>query len=691
MKFNTFLLIIFLSVFYVKPVNAQSYNDVKRKLANIKNYRSVKLDNGLTVICLNNPQSNNFVIRMHTELPKYVAKKYQSPLLIDAELRKSSEVNIPEHWKKSQLQSLNIKVSRDDKGIYAFCPTDNLEQAVNLFADILKNPKIHSSEIQQAKKKILARVNDTETKNDQKTDEITKSIIYGKEYLKLNKIDKKNIKKLNLTEYKRFYKDFYRPNNTYLLIMGNISMEMCKSLVNKALSDLQSKDIPKLDYKLLPIKEPKIVFFDTLPSGKTNIKILFPFALYPFTFNSEKTELLSVLFQDLLGEKLIKKSRLANKIEAKFESDKITGNYQLNVSLNRNSINKVIEEIISTISKLIKADYPNEKLTKAKQKIIKDFTKQDVDDKFISKLIMISETGNLPKEYYANFIDDIKNTGKKNMRIFAAKYLNYKTSIFQIHGDWYRSLNDFIKLSKNFRIELYKLNGELKKFIPKGFNGFSVIENYINAIGGRENIKKFTNVSIEYGMTYSFDSSDEMIVEGKFLHKDESKFVSTANIIVPANSDTIFLSHKVYNNNKGLDSTMSGKKILSGTALELLKYRSPLVPEMYYKDWGYDVKLTKARKTGTTYVWVVEMKTPANQFIIDSYDVDEAIRVKRIVRDNTYFGNRSITYSKYIKCEKQALTLPHFKKIQSGSTTIKMLIENIDFETKLAVDLFLIN
>lgn len=677
------LLLILLLIAFINPLKSQPNNFDKNKLLQIKNYRSMQLDNGLTVICLTTHDKDNFFIRSYTDLPGYVAKQYQTLLLVDAEMRKFTDFKLPAGWNNADLQSENIKLSKDAQGYYASCKANSLNKTLKLFANIFQNPFIEPSKIQKAKQNILSNADSLAKLPTDRIDKITKSIIYGKQHPLLNELDKNSLKSINSAEYKDFYERFYKPNNSYLLVIGNISLDSVKMLSNNVLSAWKSKDIPKSDYKLIPIKEPKIVFFDTIPTGATNIKILFPFALYPFTFNSEKAELLSILFQDLLSNKLVNQLQLANRIEAKFESDKITGNYQLNVHLNSDSINAVIQAIISTISQLNKADYPEEKLSVAKQKIISEFTKQNTDDKFISKLIINGEINNLPKEYYANFIDDINGVDKTNMRTFAAKYLNYNTSLFQIPGNWYKSLNDFIELSKNFRIELYELNGKIKKVIPKGFNGFSVVDNYVDAIGGTENIKKLKNVSIKFVEVYYLPNENEKLIQGEFLHKDGNRYFSNLNLIRQKQQDTIFLHQQIYDGTVGRDSTMSGTKMLSGSNLRLLKYKSTFVPEMHYKEWNYKAGLIRADTLNGAYVWVVEMSNLANQNITDFYDVDKGLRYKRIIKDNAFFKQRTITYGKYTLNDKKGIIYPYYKKIVGGNTIVKMLIGDIDFKTKI--------
>jgi zinc protease len=682
-------LTIFLVLFLLIGLQsiAQNSGFDQEKLAKIKNYRSLQLENGLTVICLTTQDTSKFFIRSYTNLPGYVAKNYQALLSVDTELRKNTDFKLPAAWSNPDLRNLQINLAKDEHGFYASCTPESLDTAMYLFSDLFQKPVIEPTKIEMAKRRILSESDSLLKLPTDRIDKITKSIIYGKEHPILKYADVAEINGINLEKYLDFYQRFYKPNNSYLLVMGNISLDSVKTLAQRPFDEWKKKDVPESGYKLIPIEEPKIVFFDTIPTGKTNIKILFPFALHPFTFNSEKAELLSALFIDLLSDKLIKELKLASEIEAGFESDKITGNYQLSVQLEKDSINQVVQAIIATISAITKVQYADEKLNTAKTKIIEDFKKRNTTDEYLSWLIINTESNNLSNTYYANFIEDINSTDKIAMRTFAAKYLNYNTSLFQIPGNWYQSLNDFIELCKNFRIELYELNGNLKKVIPKGFNGFSVINNYVAAVGGKENIKKIKDVSIKFGAIYDLPTEDQLFVEGEIKHKSENRFFTERRMIRP-DKDTIFMHQQIFDGSIGQDSTQQGKKRLQGTNLELLKYKSPFVPEMEYQNWQYKAKLVSADTLNGAYVWVVVIDNPAKQHVIDYYDVDKGLRYKRIVTDKAFFNKRTITYGKYMRDEEKGILYPYLKKIEGKNTVIRMLIRDVDYKTRVDRKLF---
>lgn len=666
---------------------AQTTGFDQNVLKNIKNYKSIQLENGLTIISLDNGDTASFLIRAYTDLPGYTSKNFQAELAIDTELRKFTEFDFPAGWQKNDLSDKNIALFKDANGFYATCPPGGLDTVMILFSSFFQNPLIENEKIEKARNNILAVSDSLLKMPEDRIDKITKSIIYGKDHPILKYANPTLLNTVNKEKYLEFYDRFYKPNNSYLLVIGSITTDSIKSLAIKSLGGWKKRDLPEASYKLIPIEEPKIVFFDTIPTGKTNIKILFPFALYPFTFDSEKAELLSALFQDILSEKLVDKLQLASKIDARFESDKITGNYQLNVRLEKDSLNLVIQAIISTISDLKAAKYPEEKLKLAKSQIVEEFKKNGTSREYLSWLIINSERKNLPKEYYADFIDDINKVDQNAMRTFAAKYLNYNTALFQIPGRWYHSLNDFIKLCPDFRIELYQLDGSLNKVIPKGFNGFSVVDNYIEAIGGFENINKIKDVNIRYGEIYELENDERMLVDGIIIHKADDKYFTESQLI-RLKKDTIFLRQQIFDGTNGLDSTMQGKKMLHNIELELLKYKSPFVPEIKYKDWNFKARLVKADTLAGSNVWVVVIDNPAKQRFIDFYDVDKSIRYKRIITDQNYFQKRTINYAKYQRTDDKEILYPYLKTIVSSNTTIRMIIREVDYKSKVEKKLF---
>ncbi|MBN2755604.1 MAG: insulinase family protein [Bacteroidales bacterium] len=666
---------LFLNIFFVVSLYSQQFEN--EAINQIKNYNSIKLENGLTIVCLENKDSLNYFIRFYTDLPEYVSENYRNVHAINKQIQNSSEISKSVN---SYFKFLNADIQKDKFGYFFNCSSEKIDTVFYFLSDFVQNYKYHKSEIEKSKNIIISKTDSLKPLLNNKIDRITRGEVYGKSHSYSYLLQANEINKITEDDLSEFYEKFYKPNNSYVVVIGKINIDSLKPFVEKAFISWKNKDLPESKYKLEKIEEPKIVFFDTIPLGQRKLSMIFPFSLYPFTFDAEKAELLSILVQQLLSKKLIEENSLASEIKAGFHNDKITGNYQMQIWFEKDSINQLIKNIISVINQLKNGNFDKEELEYAKKILINDFKSKNGDNQIITSLILNTEINNLSKNYYADFVKDINNFTVKEVQTFTEKYLSYNTSIFTISGKWYPSLHDIVKLSKDFRIELFNLDGTIKKFIPKGFNGFHIIEDYILAIGGREIIEKTKDATIKISGIYEMNEQ-QIFIDGEILHKSP-KYLFDVSMIRPK-KDTIFLHKQIFDGKIAFDSTMVEGKILEGNEFEILKYKSPIVPEIYYKDWQFESKIIKVDTLNSKYVYVVEFKNQAKQQIIDYYDVDSALRLKREIFDKSDLGKRTIEFSKYFREKDKEILYPYKQTITSEKVKIIMIIRNVDYKSKI--------
>lgn len=684
-KYLIFLIVIKL---FITALFGQNKGFDQKALEKIKEYQAYDLENGLKVINLNNNDSTHVFLRLYTDIPQNVDKHYRPFIEIEQEIRKSPYMNLPKGWTIKNLDDLKLKLKKDPFGYYLSCPLELLDTAIFLLSEILANPVVTANHLKKTKNNYKIKLDSLKDPVKFRIERITKGLIYGKEHPLTRLLSNKEINTLTISKYEEYYYHFYRPNNSYLLIMGPVTEELAVMVSRKYFDKLKKKEPPVSDYKLNKIEETKVAFFDTLATGQYELSMIFPFSLHPFTFDYEKSELLSILIQKILKKKLFTETGLVTEITAKFQNDKISGNYSLNIKMAKDSVEKVIQLVIKSINDLKKGNFLQGELEQSKQELIKEFKKQGSDEKYISWLIINSERNNLSPNYYAGFINDIKNTKKQGIRLLAGKYLSYQNAIFTVTGKWYPSLNDVLKLSKKYRIELYNLDGSIKRVIPKGFNGFHILYDYINAVGGKS-ISKLKDLSIRLTGKYEM-SGEEFYIEGEIKHKAPDNYYQYYSLIRPK-KDTIFLNMQVYDGENGLDSTMQGKKYLSGKALELLKYKSIIIPAIKYRKWNYKAKILRADTLNNRYVFVVEFTNPAKQKIIDFYDVDKGLRYKRIIEDAAYLNKRTIVYNQYRKIEGKDVIYPYYQLITGKETVIKLIIREINTKNRIDKKIFKID
>lgn len=660
-----------MAIVFLLPLKAQNADfDLQR----LKDYSSAQLDNGFTIINLQTEDTSRVSLRLYTDIPQIAPKQYRAFIEIEHIVRKSDYQNLPKDWTAEKLKKLDIIFKKDRYGYFLNCPTEHLDTAVFFLSGFLNEPLLKTAQLNKIKQNDQLFHDSLNNSIDYKLENITKKIIYGENSPENLSAKKEEINDFTLSKYENYYSIFYRPNNSYLIFAGNVPEQKRISTAQKYFGALKKKEIPQFSYKLNKIKEGKIAFFDSLPNNNYEISMIFPFSLHPFTFDYEKSELLSLLIQKILKQKLAVEQKLITDIHAGFQNDKISGNYRINLKLSENYPAKVINVIHQSIDELKRGVYPSEYLEKSKQELIKSFKSQGKDIRALTALIIKTETNNLSPGYYANFISEIEKTGKAGIQSLAKKYLYYQASVLTLKAKWYPSLNDILNLSKNYRIELYDINGNIKKVIPKGFNGFHVLNDYVSACGGKNELKKIKDLSILLKGKYIMND-EEFFVLGEIKHKYQDKFYQKFSLVRPK-KDTLLLNILIYNQNTGTDSSMQGKKTVSGVELELLKYKSPIIPETNYAAWNFKSNILRADTLNGAYVWVVRFTNPAGQTYTDEYDVDKGIRYRRIIKDNNYFKTRTILYKNYQKIEGTSLLYAFYQEIKAKNSLMQFAIEN---------------
>jgi predicted Zn-dependent peptidase len=680
--------LIFLILFQLiaQSLLAQDKGFDQEALDIMRRYKVERLENGLSVLSLKTTDSLNVFLRLYTDIPQNVPKQYRAFIEIEQQLQKSSIVNLPKGWKTTDLNSLNIKLQKDSMGYFLSCPMEQLDTAVFLLSKILPEPSTTAKQLAETKNAYKQILNSPKNPVSEKIELITKGIIYGKDHPASILLSNKELDALLISKYEEYYTHFYLPNNSYLLIMGKLNSERAVMLAQKHFADLKNKKLPVSNYKLNKIEEGRVLFFDTLATGHYKLSMIFPFSLHPFTFDYEKSELLSLYIQNVLKEKLIKSTGLVSEINAGFHSDGVSGNYRLDFTLKSDSAAKVVDITLRTIDAVKKREVDVVILDIGQRAIIKKFKAKATGIRNVSQLIVKSEVNNLEDDYYTKFIRTIKNADNQMIASLAAKYLNFNSSVISLNGKWYPSLNDVLNLSKNFRIELYNLDGSIKRVIPKGFSGFNVLNNYINTLGGRSAISKIKDLNIKLTGKYKI-SGEELFIIGEIKHKSPDKYYQVLSLLRPK-KDTIFLNQQVYNGERALNRGMQGKKLLHGSKLELMKYKSIIVPETKYQEWGFKTRILRADTLNNSYVFVVEFTNPAKQKFIDFYDVDKGIRYKRFIEDSAYLNKRTIIYKDYQKIEGENVLYPFYQHIKAKNIDIQLIIRKIDTKGKIDRSIF---
>ncbi len=171
---------------------------------------------------------------------------------------------------------------------------------------------------------------------------------------------------------------------------------------------------------------------------------------------------------------------------------------------------------------------------------------------------------------------------------------------------------------------------------PEGVTAKTVIDHYIKAIGGRENLENVNDISEV--MSASINGTAVNITTKK---KSPDKYMMS--IDVPAMNQTV-LKYVVNGDNVSVIAR-GQKQELNDEQKESIKKSTSIFPELLYETSGYTIKLLGIENDNGNQLNVLQITTPDSKFIKDYFSADTGLRVKKEVSIN---GNISkTTYSDY--------------------------------------------
>lgn len=151
---------------------------------------------------------------------------------------------------------------------------------------------------------------------------------------------------------------------------------------------------------------------------------------------------------------------------------------------------------------------------------------------------------------------------------------------------------------------------------PEGLTAEQVIENYLQARGGRDKLSKITDIYTEMEITAGSQSLLIIVAEKA---PAEKAIIQKANERVMAKQ--IFSPEKL---------VINEEVFTSGARFENAKYAGLMHPELAYAKHGFKLKLLGQRMLDGRAVYEVEITKPSGETEVNSYEVKTGLLVQSV-------------------------------------------------------------
>jgi predicted Zn-dependent peptidase len=344
---------------------------------------------------------------------------------------------------------------------------ENLDQTLELFADVIRNPTFPQAEVDKYKTRTLAQLQFQRSIPQFLAAEQFQKAIYGTSHpASLIAPPAESLKKLTSKDLADFHSMYYRPNNAILAIVGDVTMKEIMPKLEKVFGDWQKGDVPAVTIPQAPAQtDSRIYLIDRPGSVQTVLQL--------GTLGIERTspDYFSVLLADrVLGGgpsgrlfmNLREDKGYTYGAYSNFGGTKFRGTWISSSEVRTDVTEGAMKEFMYELNRLRNEPVGTEELENAKRAIIGSFALSLEQPNTLLQNIITQKLYNLPADYWDMYPQKVSAITPADVQNAAKKYLDMSHLQVVAVGDAAKAREILAKYGK---VEVYDAEGKL---VPPG-------------------------------------------------------------------------------------------------------------------------------------------------------------------------------------------------------------------------------
>ncbi|MDD5433818.1 MAG: pitrilysin family protein [Nitrospira sp.] len=305
----------------------------------------------------------------------------------------------------------------------------DINKGLELLSDVLLNPIFPEEEVERKKKEILASIiSDKDDPGEISSKAFYKAVFKDHPYSMPVEGVEESIKKISREDVVNFYNRYYKPNNTIMVVVGDVDVKEIKALIETYFKTWEKS---KIKFPELPpvekLKKKESILIDknitqaNILLGHTGISRDNPdfYSLYLMNY---------ILGGGGFASRMTKEIRdnrgLAYSLYSRFDVNKYPGAFVVEIQTKNESAAEAVNRILDELKKIREQQVTDVELEEAKAYLTGSFPlKLDTNAK-IGNFLMFVEYYNLGLDYFDAFPKKIQAVTKDDIIRVAKKYID---------------------------------------------------------------------------------------------------------------------------------------------------------------------------------------------------------------------------------------------------------------------------
>lgn len=616
-------------------------------------FTDFKLDNGLRVILVENHKLPRVSFQLFVDRPIILEGEYAGTGEVMGQLLRSGTELRTKTQIDEAVDFVGANFSTNSRGGTISGLSRHAETLVSLMADCLLNPVFPEEEFTKIVKQNESGLAFQQDDPEAIATNISNQVRFGSDHPYGERMSMQSLANLTSGACRNFYSRYFRPQISYLVVVGDIDVAQTRTLAEKYFGDWGSEGklfVEFFDYPQAPNGR-EVSFVPRASAVQSVINVTYPVILKPGSKNAIAANLLNQilgggsngrLFLNLREDKAYTYGAYSD-----LEADPNIGYFNAYLNVRNEVTDSAVEQVLLEMERLRKEEVSEKELQEAKSLITGAFARSLEQPEAIARFALNTVRYRLARNYYPNYLENLAQIKPADIRKAAQEFLLPNRAHVVVVGN--RSAADKLRrFAADEEVVYYSPQGTRQEpmgmLTMEGITAEQVIDDYVRAIGGQERLLEISDLSTEM----------EATVQGmQMTMRQEKKVGSKMHLTV--NMSGMAVNETVLNGAEAKVLQMGAEQPVDEATLTELQEQAQIFPEARFRELGYSLEFNGTEIINDKKAYIIQITSPSAKVLVEYYDTSTGLKLRTVTTSDA--ASITIDYDDYQ--EVDGIKYPH--------------------------------
>ena len=545
-------------------------------------YSSFDMENGLKVIVVENHKLPRVSYQISLNNDALVEGNMAGYVSMAGDQMSKGTKNRTKAQIDEAIDFIGASFNTSSGGMFGSTLTKHQGKLLDVMTDVLYNPVFPQSEFDKAKTQTLSGLASAKTDPSAIGGNVANIVNYGANHPYGEVQTEETVNNITLDKVKEFYNTYYKPNNAYLIVVGDTNLEEVKANAKKYFGNWKKGVVPTTKYDTPASPSATNVHFANKDGAvQSVIRVTYPIEYKPGNADAIPASVMNSIlgggiFSGRLMQNLREDKAYTYGARSQLSSDQLIGNFSASASVRNEVTDSSVTEILKEMRLMVTDGVTADDLQLAKNSLAGGFARSLESPQTIARFARNTYKYNLPKDYYNTYLSKLEKVSQADFTAMAKKYIRPDNANIIVVG----SKDDVADKLKQFdadgQLDFYDAYGNKLVIDDSVMTGDitaeEIVSNYIEALGGKAKLMGVTSMKTVMGMNVMGQDAETVMMQ---KGKNKMKMVMSMGGNV--------MQETIYDGTMGAVGGMGGsQKVTEGPQLESMKEQAQMFGHLNY-------------------------------------------------------------------------------------------------------------